>query len=369
MTQTTLAELTKASTAQEVASAVELESEIRRALKRLERLTLSSLVFPTTSDPLAAYNEHLMFAVSCYTLRFTELLAQVSDALRQRRYLMVAMCCRAIVENCVTIWDFVHAPEIVDLSKSALANSLTSAGLQKGHERLDRFSRGNKFTWDKLLSGQLDGLAGEPMADTTTQRRVGKLVLALSKSESAPALDHLYAALCDMVHPNFGSNLLVLCEHDEQRIVPAFICRSVAGTVALFSGIGLPALRKVNDLIVRNPAFYGKSAPSLDPLRRILSGVPKPELEDLREIARSPLRINRRLRACLVHVCKWELKRRKNLPALLKMPQDFMQEKDLDACLRDLSALRTDLRDKDYTCELLGAIGDELDRMRNGDQP
>ena len=143
--------------------------------------------------------------MSVYADKFLQLYGAVAESLLSERYLIYAQSARSILENAATLRY--HSKD-ADVTLLRTSERPSTESIAAAFSKLDRLIRGSRFTWDALLSGRFDEVRAKPDYEELRQTHV-QTCLGHWYRES-PKVESLYSMLCDMVHPNFGSSLLVI---------------------------------------------------------------------------------------------------------------------------------------------------------------
>ena len=163
---------------------------------------------PLTSNPVEAFNGYIDFALAIYHSKLFQLFRAIVKSIEDQDYLIYAQSGRAVLENTATIRYYARHQDFAVASGAWNKSSMTDPILRKANETLDRFIRGNRFSWDAFMEGRLNDLSKTPHQDHLSQINSNTCLQKWFKDQ--PNLETLYDLFCDLVHPNFGSNLLVL---------------------------------------------------------------------------------------------------------------------------------------------------------------
>jgi len=181
---------------------------LTRILKALRQNTQYPSPFPTTKDPPAFYNRYIGFAVALYLGKFRQLYEAVADSVEKEQYLVYAAAGRAIIENAATFRYYSLHEDLVALADAWGTPAMSANLLETATSTLDKLVRGNRFTWDAFVARRFDELSNVADGDTPSQVNVATCLKKWYKD--SPPLHGLYDLFCDLVHPNLGSNLLIL---------------------------------------------------------------------------------------------------------------------------------------------------------------
>lgn len=219
-----------------------LLSRLSTVLAEIADLATGNAAFPQTLEPVAFFNEYIEFGLGTYATKLHQLYLGAEQAIERQSYLVYAQCGRAILENIATLRFYARHADIAGVSSAWQRGCLTDELLRKGNASLDRFLRGNRFAWDALLDGRIKDLSSTPHQEGLSQ--VNSTTCLQKWGKDSPNLEALYSLFCDLVHPNLGSNLLVLNSRDGRLIAgpvqpsdsaPFVIGPTLAGLLGAFT--------------------------------------------------------------------------------------------------------------------------------------
>jgi len=190
-----------------------------------------------TSGPID-FEQYLDFAMSVYSDKFLQLYDVVAESLLSERYLIYAQSARSILENAATLRYYSRDSDVTQLRTSEQSSpEMIAAALSK----IDLLIRGSRFSWEAFIAGRFDELRAEPDYQELRQTHVQTCLDHWSRE--SPTVKSLYSLLCDMVHPNLGSSLLVIRTDDGSLLAggeggaPAsahLVYPTLAGTLGAF---------------------------------------------------------------------------------------------------------------------------------------
>lgn len=202
--------------------------------------------FPETNDPRDFLNAYIDFGLAVYSTKLLQLYEAVAHAIEHEHYLVYAQCGRAILENIATLRYYSCHADLVDASDAWKSSNLTDSILRKANETLDRFVRGNRFSWEAFIEGRMDQLTKIPHQEHLTQ--INSTSCLQKWFKKSPKFESLYDLFCDLVHPNLGSNLLVLGTHGKGLVAGAVGVQSMAIFVVAPTLAGLLGASKEAEL-------------------------------------------------------------------------------------------------------------------------
>lgn len=210
------------------------------ALEQNSRLT-SLLDLTERGVPL--FNSYVAFAVAVYMAKFKQLYESVADSLNHSRYLVYAQAGRSILENTATIRHYSRHRDLVAIREARRQGSIPTHVLEKAITTVDRLVRGNRFTWQAFVSNKFNELSGVP--DYPEMAQVNVQTCLANWYKESPQIKGLYDLLCDLVHPNLGSNLTVIRSYDDKLATCGELGEDINGFVVSPTLAGLVGAYRV----------------------------------------------------------------------------------------------------------------------------
>ncbi len=193
-----------------------LLSNLQRVVETLEANSAASYAFSFTRDPVAHFNAYVDFAVAVYIDKFKQLYQSVATSIEHEWYLVYAQGGRSILENAATLRYYVRHEDFIAVRRAWESDTMNDTLIRKAVATIDRFVRGNRFSWDAFIEGRIDELSKVPHQEHLAQVHVQKCLRKWYKD--SPKLESLYDLMCDLVHPNLGSNFLVTRSQDGKLV-------------------------------------------------------------------------------------------------------------------------------------------------------
>lgn len=193
-----------------------LVEQLEHVLASLAENTADIYPFREREHSLDFYNKYMDFAVSVYADKFKQLYSVLALALESEWYLVYAQCARAIIEHTAYCRYFSVNKNCQELKRAFEANELTDAQTNRALEDLDRFVRGTRFSWDAFVEKRFAELNKQPHQPHLKQIHINDCLRDWYQEK--PNLEHLYDLLCDLVHPNFGSTLMIVRSMDREVV-------------------------------------------------------------------------------------------------------------------------------------------------------
>lgn len=165
--------------------------------------------------------EVLWFIYGIYIAKFRELLTTVIDATHKEDFLVFALCGRSIIETTATLRYYNNKIlSVVVEAKNKDQFSTDEINLIIG--LLDKHSRGGRFDWTKFFSAPRREMA-EQLVKARSKKSSNTLANELPNpsqvniqtaldawSKEHPEIVLIYDFFCELVHPNLGSNFMVM---------------------------------------------------------------------------------------------------------------------------------------------------------------
>ncbi len=196
--------------------------------------------FDAASLPQVSQSEYiknvLRLLYATYLAKFRELLSEVITGANDERFLVFALAGRAFIET--TAMLRYHNRKIIGVVEAAQSRDAFSPDeLKQIVDVLDQHSRGGRFDWfefwfsnrknmaTQLVARRKSKLKEEPPLPNPSQVNV---MTALDRwATDEPGIALAYEFFCELVHPNLGSNFLVMGAKDGHLRVGSTTPRSV----------------------------------------------------------------------------------------------------------------------------------------------
>jgi hypothetical protein len=203
-----------------------LLDRLREVVVTLHDAMDEEVSFLQTTDPVLHFNAFIDFGVSIYVTKLLQLFEALAHAIESERYLVYAQSGRAILENIATLRYYSRHPDLVAARQAWASSTLNDKMLRQANLTLDRFLRGTRFSWDAFIEGRMKDISKVP--DQPHLAQINSETCLAKWFKASPNLEPLYHLLCDLVHPNQGSNLLVMGVHQSKLVVQSVKTKSTA---------------------------------------------------------------------------------------------------------------------------------------------
>lgn len=203
----------------------------------LRALNADPAPFPVTQEPLEFFNCYVDFGISIYAAKLLQLFESVELSIENEKNIIYAQSGRAILENIATLRYYSVHGDIVAASEAWKNRTLTDQILRIATNKLDQFLRGSRFSWDAFIEGRFSDLTKTPHQEHLVQ--VNSTTCLQKWFKESPKLESLYDLFCDLVHPNIGSNMLVLGVREGKLLAGADGAQSTATFIVAPSLAGI----------------------------------------------------------------------------------------------------------------------------------
>ena len=159
------------------------------------------------------FNRHIDLIWAIYTTKFSLLMQSIILAVNREDFLTYGLVGRSIVEHAAVLRHYCKNEIILGVQELSKEGSITSQ--QEIKELLivmETHLRGSCFYWDSFFKGDVSRLYDKKHNEIEQQVRVGQCIKEWSKEN--PSLNIAYKLFCDFVHPNLGSNYLIMRDWD-----------------------------------------------------------------------------------------------------------------------------------------------------------
>jgi hypothetical protein len=180
-----------------------------------------------------------------YLLKYNELVGGLIEAANSHQFIVFGLCGRTLIEVTATL-RYYHK-KIVPVIQEAVASGVTTdKQWQEILSSLDKHARGGRFNWQEFWFGDRKKFAfhlvesaknsgkkknshveGEIQKQPNPEQ-VNALTAINQWAEEAPSIQLSYSFFCELVHPNLGSNFLVMGSKDGNLVLGGGVKKSIA---------------------------------------------------------------------------------------------------------------------------------------------
>ena len=227
-----------------------LLDDLSKILNDLSQKSEPMFSYSPTHDLVQFYNGYIDFALSIYVDKFKQMYRALAESLEREWYIVYAQSGRSIIENTATLRYYARHKDFNEAKENCQHDRMDKKTIMHAIETLDRFVRGNRFSWEAFIEGRFDELSKTPHQENLAQVNIRTCLDHWFKD--SPTIENLYDLLCDLVHPNFGSNMLVMRSlrgelvaggTDGKTVSLFIVCPTLAGIVGAYKEIQENLLR------------------------------------------------------------------------------------------------------------------------------
>lgn len=205
--------------------------------------------------------EVLWLIYRIYVAKYRELLSSVVKSTQNEDFIVFALCGRAVIETTATL-RYYNNKTLAFVKGVKNPDQFSSSEIESIIELLDKHSRGGRFDWTKFFSASRREMAQKLVearrlkAQSTKPEEISNPIQvnvqttldAWSKEQPEIALS--YDFFCELVHPNLGSNFMIMGAKDKSLQLCGKTAKGVGRSLAI-EGIQLltPVVREASLLM------------------------------------------------------------------------------------------------------------------------
>lgn len=170
------------------------------------------------ANPYIVVGHFFKFIHSQYIAKYQELVKGYIDSINNKNYLITALCGRAVIESTATLryYNKECNKKIKNLS-STDSDKFDPKVMADLFMILNQHMRGSRFHWEKFFTSDKKTFVQDLIEKAKAKDKNTEFTEALpmprildSWASDMPELRLFYDFFCDLVHPNVGSNLLLM---------------------------------------------------------------------------------------------------------------------------------------------------------------
>ena len=173
---------------------------------------------PDTCDIDSAHNHYLKVLYNVQLLKLALIGDQIIQAVKSKNFLSYCLAGRALLEQ-VAVWRYFLVEKYAKIIRSG--QEITFEDFIKLIDLHKKFLYGTRFDWLKWLDKDFAGLENvyrQAVSDKKDKKylasdkkdiSVNVLTCVEKMSSGLPRFGVYYEMFCDLVHPNFGSNIFL----------------------------------------------------------------------------------------------------------------------------------------------------------------
>ena len=172
-------------------------------------------------NPFSLMGHFFKFTHAQYISKYIELLTGFIESANNRNYLLSSMCGRGIIE-CTATWRYFNNKSLninrkyVEKHENREEDFLDKDNFIEIMDLINSHMRGSRFDWGKFFTSSKKDFINNMLNDIKNgvENKDIKKSASITKylkswDEDFPELRVIYDFFSDLIHPNFGSNLLL----------------------------------------------------------------------------------------------------------------------------------------------------------------
>lgn len=177
--------------------------------------------FKSHNNPYVFLGDFFKFIHAQYIAKYQELTSAFIDAINSQNYLVAALCGRSIIEATATL-RWYNKKILKELEKNEHSESDSERGNDKEFidttlTIINEHMKGSRFDWSKFFTSDKKTFVKDLLEKAKSKEKQVEYPESLpisrlldSWSKDMPELHLFYDFYSDLVHPNLGSNLLLM---------------------------------------------------------------------------------------------------------------------------------------------------------------
>jgi len=168
---------------------------------------------PPPSDIRRLLNHHIDVVWASHVSKFALLAKAIIQSANDLNFLEYGLVGRSLIEHTAVLRHHLVDRANPILEKATNAGMTTFEDISELVGILDTLHRGGAFDWKSLLTGDVERLRTRKPTDLPRPARIRDCIDSWKRED--PSIGVLYGLFCDLVHPNVGTNLLVMKQWPE----------------------------------------------------------------------------------------------------------------------------------------------------------
>lgn len=173
-------------------------------------------------SPEVIMKKFLRFLYAQYQAKYTELTGALIDAVNQKEYVIFGLVGRSLIET-TAVFRYYNIKLRVVIDRVVNEGHITPETMRELIDLLDRHLRGGRFNWHEFHMGDRNEFAKRLVEarkkkppsdlgnfDKTNPDQVNVLTTIDQWAKEESYILVIYEFFCEMVHPNLGSNFMVM---------------------------------------------------------------------------------------------------------------------------------------------------------------
>jgi hypothetical protein len=221
---------------------------------------LSSMMTPELA------RKYLRFLYAQYEIKYADLTGGLIESANNKNYLVFALCGRSLLEI-TAVLRYYNNKLLAVLGETTADGELDHEQTKRLFHILDSHARGGKFNWHEFHFGERSRFANHlveerkkrskshsksesaSILDKTNPSQVNVLTAVDSWAKENAAAQLSYDFFCELVHPNLGSNFLVMGSRRDELVIGKSSSKNIA------RGLYLEGLSMIAATAIREATF------------------------------------------------------------------------------------------------------------------
>jgi hypothetical protein len=172
---------------------------------------------PHPNNVIEFFNNLTEMIWAAYVSKSSLLLQGLIEAVNSKNFMIYSLIARSLIEHTAILRYYLREEIGPRLKVPVERGTVTAKEIHELCEILYKHLKGGSFDWISFFTGDIKTLIQEAQTSVRKlqlpesipkQVRVGDCISGWQKEQ--PEIKVLYSCLCDLVHPNMGTNLLVM---------------------------------------------------------------------------------------------------------------------------------------------------------------
>ncbi len=192
-------------------------------------------------EPPVEYMAQVLWLIfGIYTAKYRELTSSVIQATNDKTFLVFALCGRAIIETTATL-RYYNNKFLGQIRTAKDPDAFDADEIKSIIELLDTHSRGGRFNWAMFLTSPrsdmvkhlVDAGKNKIKGSQTNPEQINVKTTISKWAKDQPEVLLAYDFFCELVHPNLGSNFMMMGYKDTSVEVCGTTEKALARSIAI----------------------------------------------------------------------------------------------------------------------------------------
>jgi hypothetical protein len=204
--------------------------------------TSASIPIAPAADRLEHVKQQVRVIASLSIEKLKSLCELLHCSIDRKDWLTYGMGGRSLIEHAASLRYYLREKVVPLIPEDP--RSVTPEAIAQIQLAFFQLIRGGRFDWSNLLEEWLKGVALPETPSPQQPSQVNILTCIQKWAKDEPRVEQLYAMFCDLVHPNLGSNLLVLGITPEKLTFGPACEHSLGESIACGTGLALLSIAR-----------------------------------------------------------------------------------------------------------------------------